>query len=107
MSEDIKQALLNLQREKIDQLKAAVRSVRIDEVVSIMQEINDSLLQTLSKEEEGLYKLKLVEAIRKNYEFLVKVADIPFNLPITQEDKATPAVQTISFLDDKNTINVN
>lgn len=107
MKEDIKQGLLNLQREKLDQLKAAVRSVRVDEIVLHMQDINDALLRTLQNEEEGLYKLKLIEAIRKNYEFLVKVADVPFNLPVLQEDKVTPTVQTISFLDDRNTININ
>lgn len=107
MKEDIKQGLLNLQREKLDQLKAAVRSVRVDEIVLHMQDINDALLRTLQNEEEGLYKLKLIEAIRKNYEFLVKVADVPFNLPVLQEDKVTPTVQTISFLDDGNTININ
>lgn len=96
----IRKGLLSLQKEKLEQLKTAVKNVRVDKMVALIQDINTKLINSIDNEEEGQYKLKLIECLRKNYEFLVKVADIPFNLPITQDTSVGVApVDTISFED--------
>lgn len=98
--EEVRRGLIDLQKEKIDQLKEAIRKVRVDELVDSMQEINKSLLAKLYEEDgDDNFKLRLVESIRKNYEFLVKVADVPFNLPIVNEQPKVAPIQTISWID--------
>lgn len=98
--EEVRKGLIDLQKEKIEQLKEAIRKVRVDELVDSMQDINKSLLAKLYEEDgDDNFKLRLVDAIRKNYEFLVKVADIPFNLPIVNEQPKAAPVQTISWID--------
>lgn len=108
--EEIRKGLIDLQREKIEQLKEAIRKVRVDELVESMQEINQSLLAKLAEEDgDDNFKLRVVDSIRKNYEFLVKVADVPFNLPILQDNQKAAPVQTISWIDvpkeDEHTLN--
>lgn len=98
--EEVRKGLIDLQKEKIEQLKEAIKNVRVDELVTSMQKINNSLLAKLYEEDgDDNFKLRLVDSIRKNYEFLVKVADIPFNLPIVNEQPKVAPVQTISWID--------
>lgn len=98
--EEVRRGLIDLQKEKIEQLKEAIRKVRVDELVDSMQDINKSLLAKLYEEDgDDNFKLRLVDAIRKNYEFLVKVADIPFNIPMLNEQPKQQPVQTITWID--------
>lgn len=98
--EEVRRGLLDLQKEKIEQLKEAIQNVRVDKLVASMQEINKSLLDKLYEEDgNDNFKLRLVETIRKNYEFLVKVADVPFNLPILNDPVKQAPIQAISWID--------
>lgn len=98
---NIRMSLINLQKEKLDQLKEAVRKVDVSAIVDSMQDLNDDLIDAYNREEEGPYKLKVLDAIRKNYEFLVKVADVPLNLiPAMLGDSVKPEpVRTINCID--------
>ena len=98
--EEVRKGLIDLQKEKIEQLKEAIKNVRVDELVTSMQKINSSLLAKLYEEDgDDNFKLRLVDSIRKNYEFLVKVADIPFNIPMLNEQPKQQSVQTITWID--------
>lgn len=108
MEQDIKKGIIDLQREKLEQLKAAVRKVRVDEIVEHMKGITEDLLRSYKSESEGMYKLKMLEAIRKNFEFMVKVADVPFQLGAMEDSKETNVgVEAISWEEPEDVIDVN